>query len=119
MFKKLLYSIAFLFTSFAFAQTNEKGVSVPNNQEEITISNLSASPNPLHIKSVVSFDSTQQQIVYFEVKNVLGKSVLKQKLNAMNGKNELNFFKDNLPSGIYIYSIQSEFEIASKRLIIK
>jgi hypothetical protein len=119
MVKNLLYSILFLFTSFAFAQTNDNGALVNKKQEEKTITNLSASPNPLNIKSVISFDSTREQTVYFEVKNVLGKSVLKQKLVTAFGKNELNFSKDNLPAGMYIYSIQTDFEIVSKRMIIK
>jgi hypothetical protein len=110
-----------LFTvSIVFSQNSESNITtkvqLPQGK---TISNVSAFPNPSNNKTLVSFDSTLEQTVFFEVKNVLGKSVYKQKHIAISGLNEINFQKENLTAGMYIYSIQTDTEIVSKRLVIK
>lgn len=120
MAKKLLIFVFFIGT-VVFSQNNEESsvalkVQNPNGK---TISEVAAYPNPFNIKSVISFNSTTEQIVIFEVKNVLGRTVYQQKIKTVNGKNEINFQKDNLTAGMYIYSIQTDTEIVSKRLVIK
>ncbi len=110
-----------LFTvSIVFSQNSESNITtkvqLPQGK---TISNVSAFPNPSNNKTLVSFDSTLEQTVFFEVKNVLGKSVYKQKHIAISGLNEISFQKENLTAGMYIYSIQTDTEIVSKRLVIK
>jgi len=119
---RITFVVVFLFAfSIVFSQNTESlntttKVQLPKGK---TITNVSAFPNPSNNKTLVSFDSSLEQTVFFEVKNVLGKSVFKQKYVANSGLNEINFQKENLTAGMYIYSIQTETEIVSKRLVIK
>ena len=53
------------------------------------------------------------------VKNLLGKTVYKQEFLSKKGNKTFTFYKNNLESGMYIYSIQSDSGIISKRLVIK
>lgn len=116
-----LVAVFLLSFSIVFSQNTEPvntttKVQIPQGK---TITSVSAFPNPSNNKTLVSFDSSLEQTVFFEVKNVLGKSVFKQKYIANSGLNEINFQKENLTPGMYIYSIQTDTEIVSKRLVIK
>ena len=53
------------------------------------------------------------------IKNVLGKTVFKKKYKTKDGKNTISFYKNNLSTGMYFYSIQNEERIISKRFVIK
>lgn len=121
MIKKLLLILFIFCTSHAFAQNTEVGNGLTKTQLPAgkTISDVTAFPNPLTSKSVISFYSASEQVVIFEVKNVLGKSVFKQSFLTNFGTNEITFQKENLTPGMYIYSIQTDAEIVSKRLVIK
>lgn len=84
-----------------------------------TIDALSAVPNPFISYTNIQFKSTSNQDIQFSVKNVLGKTVFSKSIKATKGKNILPFFKGDLLSGLYIYSIQSNQKITSKRLVIR
>jgi hypothetical protein len=121
MVRKLLFILTLFITTIAFTQNTEAGTTMVKSQIPVgkTITNVTAFPNPLNNKSIITFTSSLEQTVYFEVKNVLGKSVYKLKFLANSGSNEISFLKDNLTAGMYVYSIQSDTEIVSKRLVIK
>ncbi len=112
----LLFTVSIVFSQNTESVNITTKVQLPQGK---TISNVSAFPNPSNNKTLVSFDSTLEQTVFFEVKNVLGKSVYKQKHIVISGLNEISFQKENLTAGMYIYSIQTDTEIVSKRLVIK
>ena len=57
--------------------------------------------------------------VFFSVKNVLGKTVYRKKITMKSGKNTIPFYKNDLPTGMYIYSIQNKKKTISKRFVIK
>lgn len=106
--------------TFSFAQQSSNDVSAVAKNEPIeSINSLGAYPNPLTIKSKINFTSTTSQEVEFSVKNILGRKVYSEKIPARAGMNSILFNRNNLPQGMYIYSIQTENEIVSKRLIIK
>ena len=87
--------------------------------QEKSIIELSAAPNPFLNSTKINFTSANKSAVIFSVKNILGKTVYKEQFTAEIGKNSIPFFKGNLLSGIYIYSIQNKNSITSKRLVIK
>lgn len=106
MVKKILF-ISFLFLStIGFSQ-------------EKTVSNLAASPNPFSESTVISFESKKEQGVFLIVKNVLGKTVFRKGYYTTAGKKSIIFERNNLNSGMYIYAIQSESGVISKRFVIK
>ena len=116
--KKLLLIFFLLFFTFSFAQQHNSN-SIVNNNPLVTLSQVTAYPNPFTIKTGVHFKSTQSQSVHFTVKNLLGKIVYAEKILAKKGSNKIIFDRNSLQKGMYIYSIQTDTEAISKRLVIK
>ena len=118
--KKLLLITFLLLFTFSFAQQKEKDSTViKKNEPTTTVLSVSASPNPLTIRTRISFRSTKDQLVEFTVKNLVGKTVYGERINAKTGINSLLFNRNDLNNGMYIYSLQSDSEIISKRLVIR
>ena len=118
--KKLLLITFLLVYSFSFAQQNEKNdLSIQKNKPQTTLSLVSAYPNPFNVITKINFQSTKKQIVEFSVKNLLGKTVYLIKVEAKIGYNTIPFYRDDLIKGMYIYILQTENEIKSKRLVIR
>ena len=93
----------------------------PNSAEKQTaiFENLHAYPNPFVTETTISFHSSTNRPALLVVKNLLGNIVYSKKISTYNGKNNFVFYKDNLESGMYIYTIQTTSESISKRLVIK
>ena len=106
MIKKILIFLFFVFTINVFSQ-------------EKSIDNLSAIPNPFTSTTKITFKASKNTNVFFVVKNVLGKTIHKEVFKAKTGTNSIPFSKGDLITGIYIYSIQNEKRIISKRFVIK
>lgn len=87
--------------------------------QEKSIENLSTAPNPFKQSTNISFKTDTKSTVTLLVKNVLGKTVFKKKFKTKNGKNTIPFFKNDLATGMYIYSIQNIDKIVSKRFVIQ
>ncbi|WP_158838504.1 T9SS type A sorting domain-containing protein [Polaribacter sp. L3A8] len=87
--------------------------------QEKSIDGLSAAPNPFTNSTKISFLSATNSTVYFTVKNVLGKTVFRKNILIKPGKNSIPFYKNDLPTGMYIYSIQDKEKTISKRLVIR
>lgn len=106
MIKKLLAILFFSLATVIYSQ-------------EKSIEKLSAAPNPFTNNTTITFKVNKKSKVFFSVKNVLGKTVYKETVTTKVGKNTIPFSKGNLSAGIYIYSIQNEDKIISKRFVIK
>jgi len=118
--KKLLFIALLLFlTAPVIAQQHTRGTKVVKNVASKTLSAVTANPNPFRASTRINFTSTQRQTVTFTVKNLLGKTVYMERFNAKRGKNYIPFKRDNLQNGMYIYSLQTDTEIISKRLVIR
>lgn len=94
-------------------------ISIISFSQEKTIDKLKAVPNPFTSSTKITFTATDNSLVLFTVKNVLGKTVFTEKRNALKGKNSFAFYKANLSSGIYIYTLQGKKQITSKRFVIQ
>jgi hypothetical protein len=84
-----------------------------------SLSKLSAAPNPFTTETKIKFTSDTDQTIVLTVRNVLGKTVYTKKHTIKKGKNSIPFSKGDLRSGMYIYAIQSNNELISKRFVIK
>lgn len=119
MIKKILVFFIFVCSVSIYGQeTRAKNLSDSSSQEN-TIYQVVAFPNPFSVSSQIIFRSSIEQPVLFEVKNVLGKIVYTSEILAVSGINKINFEKNDLVSGMYIYSIQTNNRTTSKRLVIK
>lgn len=118
--KKLLIITFLLFFSFSFAQQNKKNnLVIIKKEPQTTLSSVSAYPNPFNTTTKINFQSTRIQLVEFTVKNLLGKTVFSEQVNARAGYNTLLFNRYDLIKGMYIYTLQTENDIISKRLVIR
>ncbi|MBE7628848.1 T9SS type A sorting domain-containing protein [Tenacibaculum piscium] len=109
MVKKLLF--IFLLTTFSsFSQ---------KKFEQKSIDKLIASPNPFVNKTTIFIDAKNNQNSTLTVRNILGKTVYSKQINLQNGRNAIPFERNDLKSGMYIYAIQSNKDVLSKRFIIK
>ncbi|MGB1042348.1 MAG: T9SS type A sorting domain-containing protein [Tenacibaculum sp.] len=106
MVKKILFLLFFVTTLSGFSQ-------------EKFIDKLVASPNPFVNNTTIYFNAKNEQSVILTVRNVLGKTVYRKELKANSGRNSFPFQRDDLKSGMYIYAIQSNKEIISKRFVIR
>lgn len=105
MVKKLLVIFFLGFATVCFSQK--------------TMKSLSASPNPFHNTTTITFQSEYSQKATISVVNVLGKTVFKKQLTIKKGKNSVPFSRNNLKAGMYIYIIQNHKELISKRFVIR
>ncbi|WP_299521747.1 T9SS type A sorting domain-containing protein [uncultured Lutibacter sp.] len=118
--KKLLLITILLFSAFSFAQQNEKNtIVIKKNEPQATLSSISAYPNPFNVATKINFQSTIIQQIEFTVKNLLGKTVYIEQVNSKIGYNAILFNRDDLIKGMYIYTLQTETEVISKRIVIR
>jgi hypothetical protein len=117
--KKLLLLLFFIIFTSSFAQQKEKNNSTPKIEINSTISNITAYPNPFSESTIISFTSQKEQSVEFSLKNLLGKTIFNQTHNAKKGLNSFTFKRNEFVRGIYIYTLQTQDEVISKRLIIR
>ncbi|WP_334055582.1 T9SS type A sorting domain-containing protein [Polaribacter sp. P097] len=106
MIKKLLLTLFLTISAMSFSQTK-------------TLEKLSAAPNPFTTSTKITFNANNVSKITLNVRNVLGKIVFKKEYTTKIGKNSIAFYKDDLATGIYIYSIRDKKEIISKRFVIK
>lgn len=116
--KKLLFMF-FIFTlTLAYAQQGTFGM--PKGKTPIvSIKKVAAYPNPFTTSTKIYFVTTKFQRLKFSVKNLLGKTVYTEEIEAEEGENTIPFYRNSLKKGMYIYTLQSENEVVSKRLVIK
>jgi hypothetical protein len=84
-----------------------------------SIDKLAAAPNPFTNNTNITFTTTNTSTIILNVRNVLGKVVFKKSYKTKIGKNTITFYKNDLATGIYVYSIQDKKKIISKRFVIQ
>ena len=107
MITRILFFTFFSVSAFMFAQQTQ------------SLKGLGTQPNPFNTETKISFQSTKKQPVILTVKNILGKTILAKGITAERGRNSIPFRRNDLNSGMYIYSIQTNKEVVSKRFVIK
>ncbi len=112
--KKLLLILLLTTCTYSFAQQNDN-----KNNAVKTIEKVTASPNPFSTYTRITFYDNKAQKVQFSVKNLLGKTVYTNTFSSEIGTNTIPFYKDDLVSGVYLYTIQTETETVSKRFVIR
>ena len=118
--KKLLFITFLLLSVTLFAQQKDVNTDFVVDKEQVnTINNISAYPNPFTSKTQINFTSTKTQNIDFSIKNMLGKMVYHENIETKKGFNSIPFFRNNLTKGMYIYTLQTNEELISKRLVIK
>jgi len=120
MVKKLLYILFLLtFLTPVFAQDDD---AMDKNILENSLSGIHevvASPNPFSVTTRIRFQADEEIEIDFYVKDLLGNTIHVQKIKTKRGANSIPFYRDELESGIYIYSLKTKSKVISKRMVIK
>ncbi len=120
MVKKLLLILFLLtFSTAIFAQDDDALDKAILENSLNGIHDVVASPNPFSVTTRIRFQADEKMELDFFVKDLLGNTVYFQKYKTKIGANSIPFYRDELESGIYIYSIKSNSKIISKRIVIK
>lgn len=98
----------------AFWRTTEEGTIVSTAFTEVNIM-----PNPAknNVKVSWNVEENSAKNAVFVLLDVLGKEVLHQQWSEQKGSNEQNINIELLPSGVYLYKLQTGETIKSGRLI--
>lgn len=109
--KKIILLLFLGFSLTVFSQREDRSV--------ISINQVNAYPNPFKDKTTIYFTADSNQEVTLRIQNILGKIVYLKKIQAISGKNAIDFYRDKLSEGIYLYTIATKNNKISKRLVIK
>lgn len=87
--------------------------------EEITYYDISNYPNPYNPETTIRFQLPKEGLVTIKVYNSIGEEI-KTLLNEQMGYGmyELKFDGGDLPSGMYIYTINVNDYYASKKMLL-
>jgi len=118
MVKKLLLFIFLVIISSTVFSQQQEGNTVVGDSTTV-IKNIVASPNPFSVTTKIKFYTDAVYEIEFSVKDLIGNIVYFKKYNTKIGFNTISFYRDKLGSGIYIYSIKTNTEIISKRIVVK
>ena len=82
------------------------------------ISAMTSSPNPFGLNTQITIESNISGLFQFDVMDLMGKNVYHTPLSIQAGTNSLEFNADNLPNGIYIYSLSKGNKVMSNKFIV-
>ena len=117
MKKILLLFILFSISITSFSQ--EFDLNEDTTTETHAISALSATPNPMIEKTTITFLSKKKGNVELVIKGLIGGLVFKSTIQATKGKNQVDFYKNSLPKGTYIFFINNSGHLNRQRLVIE
>jgi len=117
MVKKLLLLLFITFSTTIFAQQEQQDGIVKDTT--MVLKDIVASPNPFSVTTKIKFHAYRSFELEFSVKDLIGNVVYFKKFTTKKGANYIPFYRNKLDSGIYIYSIKTNNEVLSKRIVIK
>ncbi|MFZ1282369.1 MAG: T9SS type A sorting domain-containing protein, partial [Ignavibacteriaceae bacterium] len=76
-------------------------------------------PNPFNPETKIEYKLLQASDVKFNVFNILGEKVFEQNFGYQTaGSYKVNFDGENLPSGVYVYSIYTNENRLSRKMML-
>jgi len=84
----------------------------------ISIKELSIIPNPMQTASVLTFFSEESGTFDFQLRDLAGKAVRSEKVNAVNGNNRHEILRNNLPAGVYFAVLSKDGRALMQRITI-
>lgn len=82
------------------------------------ISSLRHAPNPVKSSVQIMIDSGVSDLFELNVFDIVGQQVYRTPLSIQAGTNIHEFNTDNLPNGIYIYTLKKENKVMSNKFIV-
>lgn len=78
---------------------------------------LQNTPNPNTGSTTIIFHSPIAQNLDFEITDIFGRTIYKEKIESNQGVNSI-YFNENLSTGIYFYSLVSEKQGLTKKMMV-
>lgn len=94
------------------------GCSAGVNDLEATISSLALYPNPMSSSTQVKFNSIKTCQMTERITNIIGAEVHTATRSVRAGSNSFTIERNNLPAGVYFYSLTEGQTVITKRMII-
>ncbi len=85
---------------------------------ELFDNSLRVTPNPFNSKALVSFNSDKSGLMTERMTNIIGSEVYRKSVEVRLGENTSLIERNNLPAGVYFYSISDGKSLAIKRVVI-
>jgi hypothetical protein len=92
-------------------------ISVGINETEISQRLLHIYPNPSSNNITIEFDLLKQEMICFEIRNVLGQIVYTKTEQFLGGKQSIEIDINDFPNGVYFVHLQNGNRIGSAKLI--
>jgi hypothetical protein len=83
------------------------------------ISQLSIAPNPVANTAVVEFISEKNAVYTAKITNLIGKEVMRKTVDIRTGSNTISFNRNDLPGGVYFFSLSDGKGLITKRFIVE
>jgi hypothetical protein len=109
--------VPFSFPGYVYSVTD---CANPNGVEEIQASFElgAASPNPANQYARIPFTLNSNEKVDFTMVNMVGERVMSKSFAGKRGENSMSIDVAELPSGIYLYTVQSGSKKSTRKLVI-
>lgn len=87
-------------------------------EEATAITFAQNSPNPFDAATNIEFALSKNDMVQFEVFNLIGQNVHSRTVSGVAGSNVIRFDGSDFPAGTYLYKIKVGNTVVTKRMII-
>ena len=105
-------------TNIFVAYGNAANCAAAINDLSSNINTLNVVPNPFNNKAVVSFFSDKSGVMTERLTNMIGSEVVRRSVEIRMGENTSMIERNNLPAGVYFYSLSDGKSVATKRVVI-
>ncbi|WP_075342936.1 DUF6923 family protein [Tenacibaculum agarivorans] len=96
--------------------SKQSTASLEEQDQEITARVV---PNPIVDQATFNFEVKNADDYILEIYNLLGKRVFSRKIQAVVGKNKVVFYRNELSSGAYLYSLNSSNQKIKGKILLK
>ena len=102
-------------TSYTIYIENNVGISALSNLSFLVGQNV---PNPASENTLIPVNLPHSSLVHYTVSNLLGKKVIARELILQKGSNTIPLNLQELPAGIYLYTITYGEQSLTRRMIV-
>jgi len=88
------------------------------NEVEAVINSLSIVPNPVNTTAMATFVSTKSGKMTEKITNIIGEQVHLTTRQVVAGTNSFTIQRNNLPPGVYFYSLSDGSTMITKRMVV-
>lgn len=94
------------------------GCTVGINEVAANLASFSNQPNPFNSFTTITFAAQKSAAYTLKVVNMLGAVVYQEQISAEPGVNSIRLDRNNLPAGVYVYSISNGTHSVNNRMMV-